>query len=399
MIAGVAAGLGDHLGVDVTIVRLVIVVLAVLTEGVGVLAYLVAAVLIPKADPVDPTAPDAPPAPAPGAPRTGRDPMFWVGVTLLVVGALWLLGGPFSGLSVLPGGRDLLWPLVLIGFGLALWRAGDRADQGTMPHAPQGTTRMTTDTVPMGTVAHGVTPTRDPAGGAPPPPIPPTGVPSGEPPHWTSPPEPPRPRSLLTRVTLGLALLTAGVLWLLRVTDVWVLYPGRIVAASLLVIGLGLLVAAFAGRARWLILAGGLLLPVVVVAEILHPYALDLPVAAMRQGAGEVVAVPDDLDEVRAGYQLGAGTILLDLTNVQFDRPANVRVRLGAGEVIVRLPEDVTAEVTADVAVGEIDLEGRSSSGAGLTRSRSIDRGEGSAVLHLDLQVGLGEIHLAPANP
>jgi phage shock protein C len=48
MIAGVCAGVGDYLGVDVTLVRVIVAVVSVVTGGVGVLAYLVAWALIPK---------------------------------------------------------------------------------------------------------------------------------------------------------------------------------------------------------------------------------------------------------------------------------------------------------------------------------------------------------------
>lgn len=47
-IAGVCGGLGEYLGVDPTVVRLVWV-FAVLFAGVGLLAYVIAAVVIPEA--------------------------------------------------------------------------------------------------------------------------------------------------------------------------------------------------------------------------------------------------------------------------------------------------------------------------------------------------------------
>ena len=45
-ICGVCGGLAEYLGMDSTIVRLILV-LAVLFAGVGVLAYLIAALVIP----------------------------------------------------------------------------------------------------------------------------------------------------------------------------------------------------------------------------------------------------------------------------------------------------------------------------------------------------------------
>ncbi len=48
MLAGVCAGVANFLGVDVTLVRVVVAVVALITGGAGVLAYLVAWALIPQ---------------------------------------------------------------------------------------------------------------------------------------------------------------------------------------------------------------------------------------------------------------------------------------------------------------------------------------------------------------
>lgn len=49
MIAGVCGGLAEYLGMDVTIVR-VIYALLVICGGVGILLYLILALLMPKAE-------------------------------------------------------------------------------------------------------------------------------------------------------------------------------------------------------------------------------------------------------------------------------------------------------------------------------------------------------------
>jgi len=48
MIAGVCAGIGDYFGVDPTVIRLVWVLLTFFSGGVGVLAYVIAWVIIPE---------------------------------------------------------------------------------------------------------------------------------------------------------------------------------------------------------------------------------------------------------------------------------------------------------------------------------------------------------------
>jgi len=48
MIAGVCAGLGEYMGVDPTIVRLIWVVFSFFSLGAGILAYVIAWVIIPE---------------------------------------------------------------------------------------------------------------------------------------------------------------------------------------------------------------------------------------------------------------------------------------------------------------------------------------------------------------
>jgi phage shock protein C len=50
MVAGVCAGAAGYLGVDVTLVRVIVAVISVLTGGAGALAYLAAWAIIPRAD-------------------------------------------------------------------------------------------------------------------------------------------------------------------------------------------------------------------------------------------------------------------------------------------------------------------------------------------------------------
>ena len=47
MLAGVCAGVADYLGFDPTVVRVIWAVVSVVTGGAGVLAYLVAWIIIP----------------------------------------------------------------------------------------------------------------------------------------------------------------------------------------------------------------------------------------------------------------------------------------------------------------------------------------------------------------
>ena len=48
MVAGICAGIAEYFSVDVTLVRVIVAVIAVITGGAGVLAYLVAWAIIPE---------------------------------------------------------------------------------------------------------------------------------------------------------------------------------------------------------------------------------------------------------------------------------------------------------------------------------------------------------------
>ena len=49
MVAGVCSGLADHLGVDVTLMRILAVAAVVFTGGAALVAYLAAWILMPEA--------------------------------------------------------------------------------------------------------------------------------------------------------------------------------------------------------------------------------------------------------------------------------------------------------------------------------------------------------------
>jgi phage shock protein PspC (stress-responsive transcriptional regulator) len=69
MVAGVCAGLADYLGFDVTLIRVIVAAIAVVTGGAGILAYLVAWAIIPEEDQKTPVAEDQANETRHGSPR------------------------------------------------------------------------------------------------------------------------------------------------------------------------------------------------------------------------------------------------------------------------------------------------------------------------------------------
>lgn len=109
VLGGVAGGIGQHLGVDPVIIRLVFVVL-ILAGGSGLLAYLIAWIVIPEA-PEDPDAAPAPERRAGDPDRTARI----AGLGLIALGALLLAERLLPAFS-----WRLVAPVLLIALGVLL---------------------------------------------------------------------------------------------------------------------------------------------------------------------------------------------------------------------------------------------------------------------------------------
>lgn len=392
LLAGVLAGVADHLGLDVAVARILFVVLTVMTQGAFILAYILGWIFIPE----ETEAEAAAPRPSRGSDAGGRDPLFWVGIAILIVGVVWVLDGPFGGPGPfrIGGDRSVLVPLVLIAFGVALWRASDRTRHPAPPVMPPPEFTMSNRDpsapgTPPGDVPADARTTQviDPVGwGSPPAGPPPTAQRDGR--DWTPPPVP-TSRSVLTRVTLGVAVLTVGVLWLLEVADVVVLGPGVIFSAAMLVVGLGLLLGSVLGRGRGLIAAGLLLLPVVLLLQVVRPF----PVDAFSSGGmtvGTTTETPADEGAVLDSYQVGAGELRLDLSDIEFTEDHDIAVQVGMGEIVVLLPEDVDVELVGRVGAGEMDLLDQHDEGVGLSRTVVDEVAGSTAELTIEVNVGFG---------
>lgn len=104
VLGGVCGGLGRYLNVDPVLLRIAAVALA-LSGGVGVLAYLIAWIVIPEQ-----AGPDEQP------PRADRNQVaFVVGTVLVGIGVLLLAQ------RILPWlGAPILWPVVVVAIGVVV---------------------------------------------------------------------------------------------------------------------------------------------------------------------------------------------------------------------------------------------------------------------------------------
>jgi phage shock protein PspC (stress-responsive transcriptional regulator) len=350
VVAGVCAAFARYTDTDPVLWRVTIAVLT-LFGGAGLVLYVLGWALVPRTDRessfVERTL------------RGGDRGISAAGVVLVVVAGVVLL----SLLSDGPG----LGALLVVG-GVAYLVARERREPrpasygGLVPDGGPG--------VPYGPVPP---PLDDPAYAA-----------------WAEGPAPRqrRPRSPLGALTVSVATLVTGVLIALRLSGVESITTPRVLAVALLVVGGGLLVGAWVGRARWLIAVGLVL-------------SLALGASAAVQGA-------DGLGERTwrpvgdASYRLGGGEAVLDLSDLPRGSTAEVDAQLGVGRLLVLVPREVRVTGEAELGVGEVvqvlgtgrRVDLNPDDDTEVSRRFSFPGQTGGAQVELDLEVGMGQIEV-----
>jgi phage shock protein PspC (stress-responsive transcriptional regulator) len=398
VIAGVASGIAAFLGIEPWIVRIGFVVL-VPFGGFGALAYLIAWLLVPV-EGTDRSLASA---------VVRRPPSGWrsyVGVALILL-AVAILASTFSE----PG---VIWAIVLIAFGVFLFRQDDPeppdrrpptgggpgpgsavATAPLPPAPPDPPVSTTTTTAPLAPPAPGqdpTTPTADLPVWSPPPPPPAPAAAWGPPP-----PRRPRRRPFLGPLTFAVALIVTGLALVLDNLDVVDLTFGQVLAVFLTVLGAGLLVGTWWGRAWGLIPVGLLAVPVVAIAALAGSVPVEGDVA-------ERLFQPTTAAEVRPSYRLTGGELILDLSDVDFGQASPpIEASVAGGRVLVVLPDEVAADIRGRVGVGSLDLLGEVDSGAQVdstvTKPAATPPAKGDApTVRLDLQTGFGVIEVRRAS-
>ena len=299
LIGGVCSGLGAHFDVDPILFRIVFVGLAIFS-GVGIALYLAILLLVPEE----------------GASRAPiwRGRSAWLSVLGVVV--------------------------VIVAAGIALHAAGHAGHRGEW-----GFGVGIGSTVLAGSIAALVWLwLRRPA---------------GEQGHlWLRQPAGEQVNASADRRLFGcLALVAAIAVWsgLFSVAGAWLAgIDGRLAAWAVVAIGAALILSAFTGRAR--------LLVVPAVAFAVSVAAIAAAHVDLHGGLGERTYRPHSLSEVRHDYRLGAGRLEVDLREVAFPPgDTDLHVRLGVGELVVLVPRGVCVATSAQLGGGYVGaLEQRS---------------------------------------
>jgi phage shock protein PspC (stress-responsive transcriptional regulator) len=368
-VAGVAGGLGRHLNVDPTILRVLFVVLCFF-GGAGFLLYGVAWLLVPEEG-----QPEGKIAMSPNARNA-----FLIGAG--IVAAFILLGNSWHGFW-------FPWPVLLVGIAAVVYLLV-RDDRPTPPPTP-GAPAPTYQSAYGPTTAAQSAATYAPQGtGAQPPPAPPWLAPSQPAPAY----QPPRKRGTkLFGPTLALVALALGGLGLYDAAGGHV-SDAAYAALALSVVGVMLLVGAFVGR------PGGLIFLGIVAAFALAVTSVVGNVRDLNLSHGDRVrAAPTSAAGVRSNYDIRSGRVVLDLSMVHDPQALDGRtidVHGRAGELSVVLPHGVESDVSADVhGPGEVDLPDRSSGGFHTQLSGTYGDGPATVTIHTELNVG----HIEVRNP
>jgi phage shock protein PspC (stress-responsive transcriptional regulator) len=331
-LGGVAAGLGRYFDVNPVVYRIAFAALT-LAGGAGLLLYLAAWFVMPSETSDDSIAVETL--------RRHRDrPWLLLGVGLLSFFAILAL----DEVRFWPGDGNVWFAALLIGAAILWWQVANREDRAR--------------------TAHAVTP-----GPAP------------------EPRQPARPSLLLP--VLGALFTAAGVLGLLAVLDVYDVDVAVALAGGVVIVGAAIAVGASTSRrVGALVLLGLVLLAGFAVAAV-------TPVS-ISSGIGERLERPVGLAELEDSYELGIGELAVDLSGVELaSGTTDVDVRLGIGEIILTVPEDVALEIDARAAAGEVDLLGARDEGAAAHERLTLAGPTADApVLRIDADVSLGAIEV-----
>lgn len=154
-------------------------------------------------------------------------------------------------------------------------------------------------------------------------------------------------------------------------------------AAVLAALGITGLVAARYGRP-----------PLLVPATILTAVAMVFQLVPNPGPMGQVDRTITDQSQLAPSYELAAGEVDLDLSQLVLTEDRQVSIKVGTGEVLVKLPKTVTSELSWKVGAGDATLPNDGGSGLSLSGSQVIGAGGAGPTLRLLIDVGAGDLEV-----
>jgi len=184
-------------------------------------------------------------------------------------------------------------------------------------------------------------------------------------------------------------LVSLGVLALVDLSGANIRGLGYL-AMALAALGLGLVVGAWFGRARWLI-APGIILSLILGASAA---AEDISHRFPQQAT---VWAPTTVADISPDYHLDVGEATLDLSKVDFaEQRVPIHVSVDLGHLVVILPPTVDANVDVSVDLGDVDVFGQHTGGPDrrLNVSDNGTDGAGGGQVDIRATVDLGKLEV-----
>lgn len=196
-----------------------------------------------------------------------------------------------------------------------------------------------------------------------------------------------RPRSPLGILTLSAVFLVDGFLLLLGNLGAADITIAHIAATSLLLIGLGLLVGAWWGRSRLLIVVGMLMVPILIVSGFMH--------FPLRGAIGFPYLQPRSLAAVADDYDILAGGLTLDLMRVkEFPAQKTIDFEVAAGDVTIYVPERVSLSIRGDIEWGNVTIGRGRQDGEDLRFETDFAGKPGAGQLSINFHGGIARLYV-----
>jgi phage shock protein PspC (stress-responsive transcriptional regulator) len=222
-----------------------------------------------------------------------------------------------------------------------------------------------------------------------------TGYPSAPAERRVKPPA--GPRSPVPGVTIAALLIAVGLIALVDNT-IWDVGPTAYFGSALLVVGLGLVAAAFVGgrSARGGLIALGIVLSLATVTSASEPWQY-----GGEDGIGDQLFREIDAEFVQPTYHCGVGDCTLDLSGIDdlddLDEEITTRLDAGVGDVDVILPRSADVRVTVDTGLGSVEVFGEDGRSSGFfpgegSRSWTDD---GEPEFDLTINAGIGDVEVS----
>lgn len=201
------------------------------------------------------------------------------------------------------------------------------------------------------------------------------------------------PRSPVPRVTLAGLLIVVGLLAALTRFTGWDVGPVGFFGSALLVVGLGLVAAAFTGgrRAKGGLIALGTVLSLALLVSAAEPWR------GVEDGMGDRTYHPTSADAVQPVYDQGIGNTTLDLSRIGLsglDGPVTTRIDGGVGNVVVTVPRSADVRIDVDGGMGNVDLLGLGSDGGYSRGSGAAWSGDEDPEIVLTIDAGIGNVEV-----